>query len=221
MTSEEFSSIEILFIENSNPEKIGRMTAYTKDQFNYLGISAPERKKILREIFRGYKWERAEVLSFVAYCWKSKYRELHYAGLDILIKQANVIKVADIPFLENLVTSHSWWDTVDGLAVHPIGKALCKDQKAQKKWTIEWAESNDLWLRRVAIIYQLKYKSSVNIELMEYAIERANGTKEFFLNKAIGWMLREYSKTDPEYVKLFCRRTKLSNLSRKEALRLL
>lgn len=221
MNKEEFKEIENLFIENSNPDKIDKMTAYMKGRFKYLGISAPERKEILKSIFLGFKWKREEMLEFAGLAWKSEYRELQYAGLDILHKHSKKIAHEDIAFLEQLVTTHSWWDTVDSLAVNPIGKTLKQNEALKRKWVLSWAASDNMWLKRTAILHQLKYKNDVDTELMEHCIKQANGTSEFFLNKAIGWMLREYSRTDPAYVRSYCEENKLSNLSRREALRLL
>ncbi|GLR15439.1 DNA alkylation repair protein [Portibacter lacus] len=221
MKEDAFKAIENLFIEESNPAKIQKMTDYMKGRFVYLGITSPERKVILAKIFQGYKWSREELLSFTRHCWNSKFRELHYAALDMMNKHSKKFELEDIPFFESLVTTHSWWDTVDSLAVHPIGKTLYKDVDDRRKWVTKWAESEDLWLRRTAILHQLKYKSDLDEDLMEFTILKANGTKEFFLNKAIGWILREYSRTNPAYVLQFCERHDLSNLSRREALRLI
>ncbi|WP_235298899.1 DNA alkylation repair protein [Portibacter marinus] len=220
MNAEDFSSIERLFIENQNLKKAEKMADYMKGHFQFLGISAPERKELLREVFQGFNWNRKELLEFAQHSWGSQYRELQYAGLDYLMKYRKKLIIEDIKFLEILVKTNSWWDTVDGLAVHPIGHLLIKDKTTKKKFITKWSDSTNMWLRRTAIIAQLKYKEEVDRELMEMAILKANGTKEFFLNKAIGWMLREFSKTDPEYVQVFCEQNELSNLSEREALRL-
>ena len=216
-----FKEIENLFMEHTNPEKIVKMTAYMKGRFTYLGITAPERKALLASIFEGYKWKREELLKFSDFAWDSKFRELHYAGLDMLMKYHKKLLISDIPLLEKLVTTHSWWDTVDGLAVNPIGKTMKNHPVEKEKWVRKWANSENMWLQRTAILHQLKYKNDVDVKLMEHTILKANGTKEFFLNKAIGWILREYSRTDPDYVREFCEVNVLSNLSKREALRLL
>lgn len=219
MKKVDFESIEQLFVENSNPLKIDQMEAYMKHRFKYLGITSPERKSLLKSIFKNMKWTREMVLDFVNYCWESKYRELHYAGLDILMKQISHLKLEDLAFLEKLVLKNSWWDTVDGLAVNCIGKILIKDEKTKNQMVHNWADSENIWLRRTAILHQLKYKKLVDVKLMELTLSKAKGTKEFFLNKAIGWMLREYAKSEPEYVRNYCNTHDISNLSRREALK--
>ena len=221
MNKQAFEDIENLFIEQSNPSKIDKMTAYMKGHFKYLGITAPERKALLSSVFKGYKWSRVDLVEFAGFAWNSEFRELHYAGLDMLHRHFKKLTLDDMPFLESLVTTHSWWDTVDGLAVNPIGKTLKNHRGIKRKWVLKWSDSENMWLKRTAILHQLKYKDQVDIELLEHTIHKANGTKEFFLNKAIGWILREYSRTDPEYVRQFCEVNVLSNLSRREALRLL
>lgn len=219
MNSIEFEAIENLFIENKDEVRALKMKAYLKDRFELLGIMSPKRKEIMRSIFLGYKWTRESLIEFNRFCWKSNYRELQYAGLDMLHKHSKLLKIEDIPFLEGLVTEKSWWDTVDSLAVNPIGITLKQDKEQLLEWVTEWMDSDNMWLRRTAILHQLKYKEEINVTLMEMTILKANGTKEFFLNKAIGWMLREYARIDPDYVQDFCATHDLSNLSKREALK--
>lgn len=221
MDQSDFLAIEQLFLEHSNPKRQAKMEAYVHGKFKYLGVTAPERKALLSSVFRGLKWHREELILFANYCWESEYRELKYAGLDMLSKHHKKLELGDIPVLEKFVLGDSWWDTVDGLAVHAIGKTLVKDFEIRKEWVQKWAASDNIWLKRTAILHQLKLKDRIDIPLLEETIDKANGTKEFFLNKAIGWILREYSRTAPEYVIEYCQTHELSNLSRKEALRLL
>lgn len=221
MKKDDFEAIEVLFIDNTNHSKKEQMEAYMKNRYTYLGITAPQRKELMKSIFQGIKWNRKDIVDFSKFCWASKYRELKYAAMDILHKHSKKLELQDLEFLEQLILADSWWDTVDSLAVNPVGELLSRDFKVRKHWVQKWANSNDMWLRRTAILHQLKYKDKVHTALLEETITKANGTKEFFLNKAIGWMLRQYSRTNPSYVIEFCEVNELSNLSRREALRLL
>lgn len=219
MEKSEFKEIEDLFISKRNPERSDKMEAYLKHKFTCLGITSPERKEILKSIFQGYKWNRVEMMSFADHCYQSQYREIHYAGLDILAKYKKKLTADDMPALETKVTAHSWWDTVDSLASNPIGQVFYSHPEMKMNYLSRWVESDNMWLRRTAILHQLKYKSGIDTDIMEWTIEKANGTKEFFLNKAIGWMLREYAKVNPDYVRGFCEKHDLSTLSKREALK--
>ena len=192
-----------------------------KDQFEYMGLSSPARKLAIKEVFTGFRLTKEELFIFTEMAWGSRYREMQYVAMDLLRRHQKELSTEDIPTLEGLVLNKSWWDTVDALAVHAIGQTLKKDSVAKERWVLNWADSKNIWLKRTAILHQLKYKKDVDIDIMEVTLAKANGTKEFFLNKAIGWMLREYSRVNPSYVHDYCERTSLSPLSRREALRLI
>ncbi len=221
MTRSEFESLENHFIAYGDASRVNKMKAYMKDQFDYMGLTAPARKVAIKDVFAGFRLSKSDLLSFTKQAWESKYREMQYVAMDLLRRQIKDLTVDDMPMLESLLLNKSWWDTVDGLAVHPIGQTLKKDPVSKSTWVNRWADSDNLWLRRTAILHQLKYKDKVDLDLMEITLDKANGTSEFFLNKAIGWMLREYSRIDADYVLDFCERKTLSTLSRREALRLI
>ena len=219
MDIKEFQKIESYFIAQKDNVRAEKMAKYMKNKFSFLGISSPLRRDIMKVLFQGKKWDREESMSFTKLCWDSNYRELQYSGIDIISKHKNKLDFNDLIDLEVMVVNKSWWDSVDGLASNPIGSILHKDKSLQWDYVRKWANSSDIWLKRTAIIHQLKYKFDIDTDIMEYCIDKANGTKEFFLNKAIGWMLREYAKTNPDYVKTYCDSNELSNLSRREALK--
>ena len=195
------------------------MKAYMKGKFEYAGITSPERKRLLKQVFQGYQWERNELLDFVRKCWDCEIRELQYVAMDILRKSQKLLTIEDLDFVEQLLIQKSWWDTIDGLAVNTVGYILKGDMEVRSAWVVKWANSDNIWLRRTAILHQLKYKDLIDIPLMEMSLDKANGTKEFFLNKAIGWMLREFARLNPDYVRDYVETHSLSNLSRREALK--
>lgn len=219
METQDFNSIVQLFIEDGNPSKVESMKSYMKGKFEYAGITSPERKRLIRHFFQGYQWDRKELLNFVGKCWECEIRELQYVAMDILRKNQKLLTIGDLAFVEQLLLKKSWWDTVDGLAVNIVGGLLKSDIKVRREWIRKWANSDNIWLRRAAILHQLKYKDLVDVPLMEMTLKKANGTKEFFLNKAIGWILREYARLNPDYVRDYVDNHSLSNLSRREALK--
>jgi 3-methyladenine DNA glycosylase AlkD len=139
--------------------------------------------------------------------------------MAFLEKHAKKAKKTDIDVFESLITTKSWWDTVDYLASHTMGDHLARHPELIPEYTERWITSDDLWLRRTAILYQLRYKQKTDAgRLFEY-ISRCKDEKEFFIRKAIGWALREYSKTDEQSVREFVAVSRLSPLSEREALK--
>jgi 3-methyladenine DNA glycosylase AlkD len=102
-----------------------------------------------------------------------------------------------------LITQKSWWDTVDYLAVNHLGTALQNDKKRQYSYSDQLINSQNVWLRRSAILFQLKYKERTDFDLLQAHILKTISESEFFIRKAAGWALREYSKTNPSAVRQF------------------
>jgi len=126
----------------------------------------------------------------------------------------------DISCYEWLITTGSWWDTVDFLASTMVGNYFLKFPDGRDDIIAKWLDSDNIWLQRSTLIYQLKYKDKVDLEVLSHCIERLTGTKEFFINKAIGWSLRSYSRVDKDWVIDFVNTHDLSHLSKREALKL-
>lgn len=194
-----------------------KMSAYMQNQVPFIGVS----KKMLDEIVKPF-WKmvpKTEFIdwNFVHYCWEKDYREAQYVGIAYLKRNKKKLQEEDFEPLKQLILTKSWWDTVDNLDVF-IGILALKYEKV-KQAMLEWSVSDELWLKRVAINYQQEYKEQTDEAQLEKIIVNNLGTNEFFINKAIGWSLRDYSKTNPEWVRSFTEkyRDKLSKLSMKEA----
>ena len=114
---------------------------------------------------------------------------------------AEYLSFSDMYRIEQYVRTKQWWDTIDSL-IKPIGKLGLRDQRIDKLM-LQWSLDEDKWVRRVAIEHQLLRKDKMNIDLLAEIIENNLGNNEFFINKAIGWALRDYSKTNPVWVKQF------------------
>lgn len=200
---------------NANPEKAAGMSAYLKDQFKFLGIQKPERERLTREFLKQKKKEQGVDWAFAEACYERPEREFHYLAVDYVLLVSDRLMPDDLARIESLITRNSWWDTVDMYNV-PIGRMFLK--YPQMSETIkQWMTSDNMWLRRMSIIFQLHLKKDTDTGLLKEAIESNLGSKEFFINKAIGWALREYSKTDPEWVRAFIKSHELAPLSVREA----
>ena len=214
-----YEEIFDLFREHADAQKAAEMSAYMRDLFPFLGIQKPQRKKLQREFLKAAKkaacYESVD-WDFVTTCWTME-REFQYLALDYLQVVQSQLTQEDIPRLRELVVTRSWWDTVDSLDA--IIGAIALRFPEVNAVLLAWSTDEDFWLRRIAIDFQLQYKELTDTALLEAIIENNFGQKEFFINKAIGWALREYSKTDPQWVDDFVdrHREQLAPLSIREA----
>ena len=213
----DFNKLYEEMIQHKNEEQAQRMSKYMLNKFEYIGIKTPERRKIFKNFFSEYKNEEKIDWEFVNKCWENKYREFQYVAADYLKNMKDKLTIDDIPKFKRLILEKSWWDTVDNLDM-TIGALALKDSNVNKI-LLEWSLDENIWLRRIAIDHQLLRKEKTNTELLEKILKNNLGQAEFFINKAIGWALRDYSKTNPERVKNFIEenKEKMAKLSIKEA----
>lgn len=208
------------FIAHQNPEKAEPMARYMKYHFPFLGIQAPERRQLLREVLQLHILpDKTEFPVVIRELWALPEREFQAVALDILQKYKKHLDDTHIPFLEELITTKSWWDSVDGIVPSFLGTIFLKHPDAIQTYIPKWAASENIWLQRAAILFQLKYKEQTDEKLLFSIIEQLRHSKEFFVQKAIGWVLREYAKTKPNVVWEYAQSTELAPLSKREALK--
>jgi 3-methyladenine DNA glycosylase AlkD len=208
------------FEENADPVKALGMAKYMKDHFDFYGVSAPLRKELTRIHIKEHGFPPLEMLDAVMLVAWQLPREMQYSAVEVLVRMRKKLSPDHIPLLETLITTKSWWDTTDGIAPNVLGPILLEHDFLAGEKIVEWIDSGNLWLQRSAILYQLKYKQKLNRERLMLAIDAQMGSKEFFIRKAMGWMLREYAKTDKNWVVAFvASREELSNLTKREALK--
>ena len=213
----DFNKLYEEMIQHKNEEQAQKMSKYMLNKFEYIGIKTPERRKIFKNFFKEYKNEEKIDWEFVNKCWENKHREFQYVAADYLKNMKDKLTIDDIPKFKQLILKKSWWDTIDNLDM-TIGALALKDSNVNKI-LLEWSLDENIWLRRIAIDHQLLRKEKTNTELLEKILKNNLGQTEFFINKAIGWALRDYSKISPEWVKNFIEENKenMAKLSIKEA----
>ena len=197
------------------------MRAYMRGQFAFLGIPSPERRRLTREALTGLPaLDTAELLHLADRLWQLPEREYQYVACGLLSRGARRLEVASVPTLEYLITTKSWWDTVDVLATHVVG-ALVLAHPELRDAMDRWLGSENLWLARAAILHQERWGERTDAEWLFAACASRAGDRDFFIRKAIGWALRSYARTGPMAVKAFveAQGDRLSGLSRREALR--
>jgi 3-methyladenine DNA glycosylase AlkD len=218
--SEYVRKLEKHFAGIGDPKISEKAARYLRNHFSFYGLSSPVRKIASLEFIaiNGFP-EEDQLRLTVKLLWKRKHRELHYFAMEMLEKKRKLLGPADMDLLVELVINNSWWDSIDFIAPKLMGVVFKKHPELIKKYTAAWIKSGNIWLMRSAILFQLKYKKETDAELLFSTIKSCADEKDFFIRKAIGWSLREYSKTEPEKVRTFVGTTKLSPLSRKEALK--
>ncbi|WP_280771070.1 DNA alkylation repair protein [Salipaludibacillus daqingensis] len=210
-----------IFSKHQDEAQAKPMEKYMKHHFSFLGIKTPERKILLKKFYHETTilQEKELPISFIREAWSLPYREYHYAVLSVLAKRPKWLTEDHVVLLEELVTTNAWWDSVDTLATNIIGPFLHDKLELTEQTMSSWKNHDNMWLRRTAILYQLKYKHTTDEERLYEIIKQNSSDNEFFIQKAIGWALREYSKTNPESVKRFIEKTDLSSLSVREGLK--
>lgn len=182
------------------------MSRYMKNQFSFFGIQAPVRDGICKPYFKEVKKEKKIDWDFVEYCWRHEKRECQYVAALYLKSMQKFLEITDFEKLKKLVIKKSWWDTVDTL--DKVIGSLVYQNEMLKKEILKWSVDDNIWLRRVAIDHQLLRKEKTDTDLLEKILVNNLNHTEFFVNKAIGWALRDYSKTNPRWVKYFIEKYK-------------
>ncbi|WP_281975120.1 DNA alkylation repair protein [Halobacillus litoralis] len=203
-----------------NDENRGPMEAYMKHHFPFFGIKSPERKQILQPMLKEYRnvsdTERVEA---ALQLFQKPERECQYAGLAFLEKGVKKAPLSAIAVYKELLMTKPWWDTVDMIATHLCGGYFKRYPELLIPLTKEWSRSPHMWVRRSSLLHQLKFKEQTDEVLLFETIDSLKHEKEFFIEKAIGWALREYSKTNPDAVVRFLEKTECRPLSRREGLK--
>ncbi|MFT4663053.1 MAG: 3-methyladenine DNA glycosylase AlkD [Patiriisocius sp.] len=208
------------FENNANVERAKTNEQYMRNKFSYYGIRSPLRNEIQKPfLLKSQLPEKDKLARVVKNLWSQEKRDFKYFAIDLCKKYMRDIEPDDIALYEMMISTESWWDTVDLIASTLVGEYLKKYPERRWELVEKWLNSGNLWLQRTSLIFQLKYKDAVDPQILEHAINETNGTKEFFLNKAIGWSLRGYARYEPDWVLDFVENHELSNLSRREALK--
>jgi 3-methyladenine DNA glycosylase AlkD len=202
---------------HADPVRAAPMKAYMRDQFEYLGIKTPERVALTRQFIEERGLPKLVDLNIVVHdLWALPEREYQYVGLGLIGNFLKQLPPEFIDTFEYLIITKSWWDTVDGI---PVGAHFKRYPKVRDVYLAKWRTSDNIWLRRITILFQLGYKKDTDFDLLRDIIRENLGSKEFFINKAIGWALRQYTRIDPDGVREFVAETPLHPLSAREALK--
>lgn len=213
---DKYLELKKIFESNMNKENAVSMSKYMRNMFDFYGIPAPLRKNLYSDFIKAEKKTKVIDWNFLDKCYKDNHREFQYLVYDYLNAMKQYVTYENIDKIRNYIINKSWWDTIDFLC-KVIGYVGLKDLRV-KDLMIKWSKDKNVWIKRTAIEHQLGLKDKTDTALLEKIIVNCLGSDEFFINKAIGWALRDYSKTDKIWVKNFIEKYKnrMSSLSIKE-----
>jgi len=216
------SELQTLFAKHANPQRAKEQQRYMKSKMPYWGLGLPEVRKLCKPLFKKYPpQDNGAYRKILLHIFKNaKKREEWYAGENYAKQFPEFITEENVDLYIKIVRLTQWWDLVDGVAAQLVGPAL-QGKKSLKANLKKWIADKNMWVRRTALLTQLKYKEKTDPELLAELILNVADEKEFFIRKAIGWALREYSYTNPAWVKAFIKKheEQLSNLSIREGLK--
>ncbi|OAZ05113.1 DNA alkylation repair protein [Flavobacterium succinicans] len=217
------TALEKEFTALANTAQSMAMEAYMKNNFQFFGIPMPQRRVILKSVSAAHSDSiktNTRTLAFQLY--EKPQREFHYCALELLIQNCSKkLVLDDIHWIEKLLLTHSWWDSVDTISKYLLGRYLVQFPEQKNKVIENFSKSSNIWLNRSTLLFQLDYKKNTNFSILEAVCEHFKESNEFFIQKAMGWALREYSKINPIAVQNYVLSTNLKPLSKKEALRII
>jgi 3-methyladenine DNA glycosylase AlkD len=213
-------TLKTLYEQNADPAQAAPMKQYMRDQFEYLGIKTPKNLALQKEFFAEHGFPAlADLDTILRDLWSLPQREFQYVAVGLLGRFNKQIPATFIKTIEYLIITKSWWDTVDSIAGGTVGVHFKRFPNVREKYLTKWRASENFWLRRTTILFQLNYKKETDFDLLCEIIRENLDSKEFFINKAIGWALRQYARLDPKAVTKFVKSTRLHPLSRREAMK--
>lgn len=219
---EVLATIRAALEEQADAERGAGAQAYMKSSIPSLGVRVPEVRRLTKAAAAAHPFESPEQLrATVLELWRdAKVREERYAAIDLTGVKMAAKDLAMLPVYEEIIRTGAWWDFVDGVSDR-ICALLQAHRPAMTEVLLGWSRDEDLWIRRASITAQLKAKAHTDRRLLRNVIEANLADREFFIRKAIGWALREFGKSDPEWVRTFVAEhgEHLSPLSRREAIR--
>lgn len=214
---DKYNELKEEFEANRNDENATKMAAYMRNLFVFYGLPTPKRKSIYKEFLRAEKTKKVVDWDLLDRCYADEHREFHYFVMDYLVAMQKFLTYDDVPHIKRYIKTNQWWDIIDGLD-RIVGNIAFFDERINNLM-LEWSTDDDFWVRRIAIDHQLCRKDKTNTQLLEKILVNNFGSSEFFINKAIGWSLRDYSKTNPDWVRNFVEtyKDKMDKLSIREA----
>lgn len=212
-------SAEKAFSKKSNPANAVAAKAYLRNQFDCFGLKTDQRREITKLLFKKELPALEEIPSILSDAWMHPMREMQYFAIELAACYKKEWPEEMIVHFEKMILGKSWWDTVDAIASQLTGPYFKRFRGQKIPVTSKWNTSDNIWLQRSSLIFQLLYKKETDTALLKKYILRLRKSDEFFVQKAIGWVLRQYARTNADWVIQFVEQHELAPLSKREALK--
>jgi 3-methyladenine DNA glycosylase AlkD len=217
---EYFQPLKESFEKRADPIIAAGAKAYMRNISEFYGLGSPLRRELLQEFIKNNGLPHTDQLeTLVHFAWSQPQREWQYIAMEITERLARKRDGMILSLAGYMITHKSWWDTVDYISPNIAGAILKRNPGIIHPQIESWMQSENLWLQRSCLLFQLKYRNETDQALLFELCERLSGHKDFFIRKAIGWSLREYSKRNPQAVVQFVDSHPLSPLSYREAIK--
>lgn len=212
----DYKELKALFEAHQDLENALAMAKYMRNQFRFYGLKTADRRALYKGFLKEAKKKQIPDWQLLNQCYEDSHRELQYFVYDYLLALNKYLTYEDIAHIRHYIKNKPWWDTIDFLC-KVIGSIGLRDDRVSPLM-LSWSQDEDFWIRRTSIEHQLGLKEETDRDLLEKILLNNFGSQEFFINKAIGWALRDYSKTNPDWVRRFIEKygNQMSSLSVKE-----
>ena len=205
------------------PARAAGQQRYMKSSMPFMGVRVPLMRKTARAVFDRHPPAGADQWrATVRALWhEAQYREERHAAVELALHRPFLrwLTMDSVPLLEELIVAGAWWDYVDRIAPAGLGHVLAAEPEPMGATMRVWARDENIWRRRAALLCQLGSKKDTDLVLLYDCIEASMGHREFFVQKAMGWALRDYARTDPGEVRRYvaANEARLPTLTRREA----
>ena len=214
--------LEDVFNKHSDKDNAVQMEKYMRNKFDFYGLHAKQRRELSRHLQKlDNRPPPSQLSQVIIKLWSKDKRELHYFAMELFERFKKDFRIGDIKLMVYMIENKSWWDTVDFISKKLVGKYFKTYPQFRDEFNAKWLKSNNIWLQRTALLFQLGYKEETDSKLLFNNIKKLKDIDEFFIQKAIGWSLREYSRTAPKKVERFIENDELSSLSTREGLKVI
>lgn len=212
--------IRLALADAGDPANAVPMQAYMKSTMPYRGVKSKPFKEITKRLYKESPLhDYSEFETVVRELWDADFREERYAAIGLCEYHKKFQTLEALSLYQFMISTGAWWDLVDVIASHLLGGLLKRYPSEMKPVLCGWINDENIWIRRSALLAQLSFKQDTDEEMLFDFCRKRMDEKEFWIRKAIGWVLREYSKTHPDSVGRFVEenRNSLSGLSLREA----
>ncbi len=205
---------------HAEPQNAFAMKAYMKNHFEFFGIKSPKRNDLFKQFFAENGLPQfTELEEIILELFSQPQREFHYFAIELIGKFKKHWTRETLALFEKMIVTKSWWDSVDCIKSVCLKPYFLRFDDETWQITQGWIDSENIWLQRLSVIFQLGFKDKTDLELLFRNILQLADSKEFFVQKAIGWALRDYARTKPDLIKIFVTENNLKPLSVREALK--